>query len=320
MSIRRFLRGLLLLATAAVLAAAVGLAWAHRSIRAIEPPLPRVQDLYTGAASGAAGPVRLAVLNTASQQMPRGSVLDSSLDPNPSAPFVMSFPSFVLEWADGRIFLIDLGMDRAAALEFGAPSERLIGAGAIEAHADVAERLGRARARVAGVAFTHLHTDHTQGALGLCDGTESRIPVFQTSLQASRVNYTTRAGADQLAQAGCLAPRRLEGGPLHAIPGFPGLYVFATGGHTPGSQIFVANVGGANPRTWIFTGDAVNQIDGVRLGLPKPTWYSLFIVPENRSRMKLLRDFLLEASRPDGVGLLVSHDRLQLEAAGLPAW
>jgi glyoxylase-like metal-dependent hydrolase (beta-lactamase superfamily II) len=121
--------------------------------------------------------------------------------------------------------------------------------------------------------------------------------------------------------AGCLEPRPLEGGPIYAVPGFPGLGVFATGGHTPGSQVFVARV--ADPlgsRLWIFTGDLVNHIDGVRHNLPKPTLYSLFVVPEDRARLDQLRRYLARLVVRPGSDLLVSHDLRQLEETGVPAW
>jgi glyoxylase-like metal-dependent hydrolase (beta-lactamase superfamily II) len=231
----------------------------------------------------------------------------------------MSFPAFALEWANGRIFLIDLGMQRQDALAFGRPNQWLAGAEPIEAHRDVAAALGADRARVSGVGFTHLHSDHTAGAVALCRDAMRPIHVFYTPLQAIESNYTTRFGRGPIERAGCLEPRLLSLGPLHPVPGFPGLSVFATGGHTPGSQVFVAHLGGEERgRSLVFAGDLVNHWDGIRHNVPKPGWYSLWIVPEHTRRLDRLRRYLAELSERPGVTVLVSHDRGHLEAEGIP--
>jgi glyoxylase-like metal-dependent hydrolase (beta-lactamase superfamily II) len=311
--------GALVLAGLAFLAA--GLAWAHFAIRAVEPELPDTEHILAVGKGASDLPIAVHWINTASQPMSRGGVLEPSLDPNPDAEYVMGFPAFVLEWADGRLFLIDLGMERESALAFGAPSERLLGSESISFHTDVAAALGGASGRVAGVGFSHLHTDHTDGGIRLCAASERTIPQFQTPHQAELSNYTTRPGRALVERAGCLTPETLEGGPLYEMPGFPGLAVFATGGHTPGSQVFVARVADAlGARVWIFTGDIVNHIDGVRLNLPKPTLYSLFVVPEHREQLERMRRLLADLGRPPDVELLVSHDLRQIEGSGLAAW
>jgi len=298
--------------------AATTLLWSHWSIRTIEPELPKVEQILAVGTDSADLPVDLRLLDTASQAMPRSGVIERSLDPDPEAEYVMAFPAFALEWADGRIFLIDLGMERASALSFGKPAERVLAADPIEFHGDVAQLLGSSIDRVAGVGQSHLHSDHTDGAIRLCAAAGRAIRLFQTPLQADRTNYTTRPGRAKIERAGCLEPTRLSGGPLHPIPGFPGLGVFATGGHTPGSQVFVARTADTiGSRLWVFTGDLANNIDGIRHNLPKPTLYSLFVVPEHRARLDVLRRFLAELERQPGVDLLVSHDLRQLEAMGL---
>ena len=67
----------------------------------------------------------------------------------------------------------------------------------------MAEQLGPALERVSGIAFTHLHTDHTTGILELCEKGPERIPVFQSPTQSDVVNFTTRGGQDHIAQAAC---------------------------------------------------------------------------------------------------------------------
>lgn len=297
-----------------------GLAWAHAEIRGIAPELPSIPAAL--AADAAADlPVRLRWIDTASQRMPRSAVLDTALDPTPDAPYVMGHVAFVIEWADGRIFLVDAGMDREAALAFGTPIESLSGADPIEPRKSAAEALGAAAARVAGIGFTHLHTDHTTGVAGLCAASDRRIRLVVGRLQAERTNYTTRGGAAQLEQAACLDRAVLDGAGLVAAPGFAGVALIPAGGHTPCSQLFVVHVrDGDAVHTWVVTGDIVNQEDGALREIPKPGLYSLIMVPEATARLAALRAFLREAVAHRGAGLLVSHDRLSLERSGVPEW
>jgi glyoxylase-like metal-dependent hydrolase (beta-lactamase superfamily II) len=209
-------------------------------------------------------------------------------------------------------------MDTESAVAFGKPIETFSGAEPIVPLGSLAEKLGLSIRRVAGIAFTHEHTDHTNGVAALCRLHGKSIPLFQNRLQVEESNYTTRPGLEQLANAGCLEPEIVEGGPLFGVRGFPGLSFFAAAGHTPGSQIFVAHVRGSDGvRTFALTGDVVNQIDGVRRNVPKPRLYSLVVVPESPARLDELRRLLAELERDHGVTLLVSHDLLSLEASGV---
>ncbi len=316
---RRVLLALVLLVGAGVAFVVVGLAWAHLEMRSLDPELPELVEISTPDMDQDL-PVRLRWIDSARQPMPRAGVLDPALDPTPDAPYVMSHVAFALEWSDGRIFLVDAGMDREAALAFGGNLERFAGAAPIEPLGSVADQLGLAAARVAAIGFTHLHTDHTTGVAALCERAGRRIRLVQGELQAGRTNYTTRGGARQLADALCLDPERLDPAALAPVRGFAGLGVIAAAGHTPCSQIFVAHVrdGGA-VRTYVFTGDAVNQIDGARRDIPKPRLYSLLLVPEATARLARLRALLRELESR-GATLLVSHDRLSLEASGVPRW
>lgn len=315
---RRLAIGLGLGVAVLLAAATAALVSVHTAIRALAPDLPQSTDVLRAEAGDL--PVGLSWINTASQPMPRAGVLEPEVDPHPDAPYVMSHASFVLEWADGRLFLIDLGMDREAATAFGRPLEWVMGGAPIEPLGSVAEQLGAATRRVAGVGFTHLHTDHTNGIDALCRALAAPLPWMQTRLQAAETNFTTRPGRDQLEAAPCVAPRVLDPGTLQAVPGFPGLSVIEAAGHTPGSQIFVAQLRGEEGVvTWVFTGDIVNHIEGVRRDLPKPRLYSLLVVPESPARLAELRAFLagLESK---GARLLVSHDQRQLEASGVSPW
>lgn len=319
--IRRLLLAAGSVALVALALAAFVLVRAHLAIRRVDPPLPEAADLLR-VAPGADLPIRLHYLNTASQRMPRRLVLDGRLDPTPDVPYVMGYAAFAVEWSDGRLFLIDAGMDRDSARAFGAPlewfgGERLVPLGS------AAERLGGAVARVAGVAFTHLHRDHTAGVAALCARVPGRLPLYRTREQAGPGNYTTRAGRDDLAGAACLEPHLLEGGPAYAVPGFDGLGVFAAAGHTPGSQVFVVHVRrGEAIETFALAGDVANCLEGIGLDLPKPRWYSLLVVPEAVERLGRVRRLLrgLGAGAGRRVRVLVSHDQLQLEGSGIPPW
>lgn len=303
----------------------LALAWVHADIRSLNPPLPALEEVVAPRdADTSAWPVRIRYVNTGSQPMSRGLVLDSSEDPTPERPYIMSHTSFAIEWADGRLFLIDSGLPREAAIAFGKPSESL-GADITQAHGGVSVQLGREVQRVAGIAFSHLHIDHTSGLAGLCDGLRGQqLTVFQAPLQFERGNYTTRDGREHLANAPCAVRKRLEDGSLLPIPGFPGLFAIQAAGHTPGSQLFVAHLPseceGCTPQTWIFTGDVVNHIDGVRKNIPKPTWYSYLVVPESPTRLESVRRFLHRLESEHAVRLLVSHDQLQIESSGIESW
>jgi len=245
-------------------------------------------------------------------------VLEPSLDPTPDAPYTMSHPAFLLEWSDGRIFLVDVGMDRDAAIAFGSPLESLSGADPIAPLGSAATKLGASLRRLGGIGFTHEHTDHTNGVAELCRLHASKIRLVQGRLQVEESNYTTRPGQAQLDAATWLAREIQDGGPLIPVPGFPGLSFFAAAGHTPGSQVFVAHVRGSDGvRTYVLTGDVVNQIDGARRNIPKPRLYSLLMVPESTERLDEVRRLLAELERDHGVTLLVSHDQLSLEASGV---
>jgi len=318
---RRLLRYAVRLLLGLVLFAAAGLAWAHWSIRQERAPLPAPDAIAAAAAAGGDLPVQLSVINTASQAMPRGSVLDAGGDPRPQEGYVMSHPAFVLEWADGRLLLIDAGMTRAQALEFGRPVEWLAGGQPTQVHGSAAEHLGASAARVGGIVFTHLHNDHVGGIAALCAAGGQPLPAFMTRAQAERGNYTTRPGLAALAAADCARPTALDGGALKPVPGFPGVHVIDAGGHTPGSQIILAFVQGPDGvRRYAFTGDIVNALDGVLADVPKPLLYRTVIIPEDGLRQAELRAFLKRLHDEAQFTLVVAHDQRAIEASGVPAY
>ena len=332
----RFLLKLIgFLLVAGLVVAASALAWGHIHIRRFNPPLPALSEVLEPDRELEL-PVRLTWINTASQRMPRSAVLEPNVDPDPDAPYVMSHPSFVVEWQDGRIFLIDLGMDAGAAIRFGMPNELVVGADPIEPHTAASSRLAGSLSRVAGIGFTHMHQDHTAGLLLLCrdllpggPGSEP-VPVFQHDSQISQVNHTTWPAKKHIEEADCIERRTLgfDSG-LIPVPDFPGLYAIPAGGHTPGSTIYVVQLRTfpgqseghhSDVETWVITGDIVNHEQGVELGTPKPRLYSLLVVPENEDRLGTVRDFLKQLAAKPGVKILIPHDRTQLEKSGLPVY
>jgi glyoxylase-like metal-dependent hydrolase (beta-lactamase superfamily II) len=308
------------LVLALVVAAGV-LGVAHVAIRALAPPLPEPAQAAAALEADGEWPVRVAWVETAYQGTPRSQVLDRGRDPDPGAPYTMSHPAFVIEWADGRRLAVDAGMSAEAARAFGAPL-RWVGAGEIHPGTALAAALGPAAARLGGLLFTHLHTDHTQGALAVCAAVgERRLAWWRTPTQAERGNHTTRPGRAQLVdEAGCLEPHDLEPGPLAPVPGFPGLRVVPVAGHTPGSQVVLVATRrrDGTGRRLALTGDVANHVAGIRHDVPKPTLYRWLVVPESEAALGRARHFLRDLEAREGFDLAVAHHREQLESLGLP--
>jgi glyoxylase-like metal-dependent hydrolase (beta-lactamase superfamily II) len=314
---RRVARIIGILLLVLVLFLAAGLGWAHVSLRRSEQPLPDLIRLPAPPA-GADLPVSITYVNTASQPMPRSTVLDTGADPSPDAEYVMSHPSFVLRWADGRLLLIDAGMTREGAIEFGQPLEMVAGAEPITAHASVAATLGDAAGDVRGIVFTHLHVDHVGGLTELCARRRQPLPVFMSPNQATYGNYTTRPGRALIEEASCARVSTLPQEGVAGLPGLAGVFLFAAGGHTPGTQVILAWVAtSGEPRLYAFVGDVVNNIDAINHNISKPFLYRLLVVPENDARLAELRTLLRRLRDERGATILVSHDELSIEAAGL---
>ncbi len=304
-----------------VVLAGLGLLWAHVSLRGERSPLPEIGQVSRALSGDSDRPIAVRWINSASQDMPRSAVLDPELDPTPDQPYRMSHPSFVLEWSDGRILLVDVGMTPPAASAFGAPAE-LVGARPIEPHTATARQLGSRASEVAGVVFSHLHTDHVEGIGALCEGRTEPLEVFGTKGQLVRTNYTTKPGRDLLNEAPCVKLVPLEGGgPLISLPGFPGVRVIEAAGHTPGSQLVVAQVDEGGTRTsYVFTGDIANARDGVRHDIPKPWMYSTFIVPEDAERLGEVRRFVRSLHQEQDFTVLVQHDERSIEETDVLRW
>jgi glyoxylase-like metal-dependent hydrolase (beta-lactamase superfamily II) len=288
--------GFIFVCCAVLFAATIPARW---QIQHITPELPDWAAL-DAALDQPGGPVALAYVNTASQSTSLGE---------------LGHPAIVVEWADGRRFLIDTGMPPEEAQAFGEPME-LLGAGPTTTFGAAASQLGTVVQSVKGIAFTHLHSDHTAGLPGICAAQAQAATVYQSPLQSKELNYTTDIGMVALEAAVC--PREVLGNDvIKSVPGFPGLLAISLGGHTPGSTMYAVRVAG---KTWIFSGDITNDRRSLLQDIPKPWWYSALVVPENVARTAELRGWLNNLNTQPGVTVLPAHDVVGMAAAGLPAF
>ena len=290
---RQVLRALVVVLVSAGALGTCVLVRAHRQIRSIDPAIPPAATIFA-LEPDPAGPISLHFINTASQGI--------------------SHPAYLLGWPDGRLFMIDAGMNREDAAQFGRGLEFVMGTPPIVIHGSVDEHLGDAIERIGAVAFTHLHNDHTSGLVPVCNAIGHEITRFQTSVQVEQHNHTTAIGAAFLEEAGCAKPYVLEGPGPHDVPGYPGLVALAVGGHTPGSTVYIARL---PDRTFVFAGDIHNVKAELLANRPKPWAYSTFFVPEDPERLERLRLWLAELDRDPETTVVVAHDVAAAEADGV---
>ena len=294
----------------------------HFDLTQERTPLPRPEWVAARLDdSQGQGPVAAYWVNTAQQSTSRQTVMASDSSTPDEESFIMGFPAFILEWADGRLLLIDVGMDELAARDFGAPLETLGLAGPIQPGLSVAESMGSEIERIQGVIFTHLHIDHVAGLTPLCERLKDKAPVFMSDAQALRPNFLTREGAGIVANASCLDVNRSVTAPMTTLPNFPGVWVIPAAGHTPGSQIVVARIGpGEETRDFLFVGDIVNAALAIELNQAKPVLYRTVLVPEDEERQNSLRQFIATLQHQYGFQSIASHDQMALEASELSEW
>ena len=289
---------------------------AHSDIDSVLPELPAPEALRaSGLVIGL--PTRIAYYNTASQRVERTTILDEDHDPGENELVEMSFPAFVVTWEDGRQFVIDTGFSEAEAKDFGRRSS-LAGAGPIEFHGLLADQLDMAK--VKGIGFTHLHGDHMMGIPAFCrDNTE--FTIVQTMEQRSWHSYLTKGNARLLNELDCGKQLLLDNTfVLKGVKNFPGLYVIYAGGHTLGSQMFVAHINeGAHIETYILAGDMANHFDGIRYNVSKPPAYSRWLVPENLDQLYKVRSWLKLMNQEPDISVLISHDKRHLNESGMTA-
>lgn len=272
---------------------------AHRQVRAVEPALPTLDQLRT-LLHQPGGPVALRYLNTSEQATPEGTLTHSV---------------FLIEWPDGSLLIIDTGMPVDAAARFGKILEYAVSAEPAVTHGSVAQLLGERLNRVKAVAYTHLHSDHTQGTTELCKSGKVRPQLLWTRLQATEHNFTTSSGAELL-RGSCLQPTPVLADTTLALDGFPGFGVIAVGGHTPDSTAFVIAVG---DQLYVLSGDTTNSKAEMRQDLPKSKLYSYVLVPEHIERLAMLRKWFAKLDAAADVTVIVSHDLGDIRASGIAA-
>jgi hypothetical protein len=82
--------------------------------------------------------------------------------------------------------------------------------------------------------------------------------------------------------------------------------------------VFVVHVQQGRKRmTYIIAGDLANHRDGVRHNIPKPGWYSRWIVPESPPQLDLARRWLKYLDDQSDIIVLLCHDRQALQASGV---
>jgi len=290
---------------------------AHVDIDSLAPELPEL-DAIRESAQVLGLPTHIAYYNTATQRVPRASVLDQAQDPNAAEGVMvdMSFPAFVVSWEDGRQFVIDTGFSEAEAIEFGRRSE-LAGSDPLVFHGLVASQLDAAH--VKGIGFTHLHTDHTTGILAFCK-TAAEFTIVQTMEQFSWQDYLTSSSEEMLNNLSCGLQLILDDKLLlKSVRGFPGLYIVHVAGHTLGSQLFVIHINrGSVIETYILAGDMANHFDGIKYNVGKPPAYSRWLVPENLEQLYRVRGWLKTMDQEPDITVLISHDKTHLVESGLP--
>ncbi|MCG8591415.1 MAG: MBL fold metallo-hydrolase [Proteobacteria bacterium] len=269
----------------------------HRQVRRVQPALPSDAELRQ-LLQAENGPVSVRYFYTSTQKLEQGE---------------LAHTVFVARWADGRLFVIDLGMDRAAAAEFAELLQTVMQAEEAQFHGHAAELMSDTVGRVEGVGLTHLHIDHTQGVVPFCEARGPGATLYQTSFQAELHNLHTEESAALLA-ASCLEREVLDGGGVQAVSGFPGLGMVALGGHTPGSTLFALASGG---RLWLFSGDITNTKADLLADRGKGFVYSYLLVPEDTERAGLLRRWLARLDAEEDMTVVVSHDRADVDGSGL---
>ena len=274
---------------------------AHWQIRQVEPPLPTAEAIEFALAEENAA-AAISYINTATQSGPFGT---------------LGHVGVLIAWGDdSAAFLIDTGMPPKQAIAFGAPLERFLDAGPTRTFGAIDVQMGEAVQSIGGIAFTHLHSDHTDGVTGICAAQVAPATVYQTDLQRHLQNFGTKPGEANIAGAACT--REVLGTEvIKPIVDFPGVVAIAAGGHTPGSTIFATRFNG---KIRIFAGDITNDMQSLHDNIDKPWAYTTFVVPENLSRQAELRLWLESLNQLENFEVLVAHDIGAWERSEIPVW
>lgn len=297
---KRVLKAVVILLVVGLVLLAFVLIPPHVQIRGVAPDLPAKADLGL-LLQTADGPTAISYFNTATQKLPDG---------------ITGHSTFVVEWKDGKILLIDLGMDKKAAVEFGKLLETALGADKAVSHGNIPDFLGRHMDRVKGIAFTHLHVDHVQGVEAVCAFGLRSIVSLHTTDQMTKHNFGTEDQFKLLANSSCVEQRKMSEN-SHMSEDFPGIGIFPLGGHTPGSTLFAIPVGNM---LWLISGDISNTRKDLHENRGKGWIYSYFFVPEYAVRMEKLRLWLSDLDKEQDIKVIVSHDVNALIESGMDEW
>jgi glyoxylase-like metal-dependent hydrolase (beta-lactamase superfamily II) len=204
--------------------------------------------------------------------------------------------------------LIDSGLGRASAAEWGVPAGRML---------ESLNRAGFAPADIDTVVISHAHPDHIGG---LTDGDKLTFPGARHVIEARE--WTCWTDEDQLARlpedltkpARAVLPLLAKADVVEVVRGetelIPGVQLVPAPGHTMGHCVVTF---GSGSQQAIFLADAVLD----RLQLTHPTWVSAVdMVPDETvaTRTRLLDEAARDASlvlayHVAGIGHVERHDQ-----------
>lgn len=287
--IKKMLIALLVIVVSLLLFLAIILIPAHLQIRSVAPSLPTEQQLLT--LKSVDGPISASYVLTSAQKI--------------NDERQIAHISILLEWASGKTFMLDAGMDQYEAMAFS-DMLKSFDSNATDAitEGSIAEILGRDIHKISSIGFTHLHIDHTQGVKSLCKARGEGVVVLQSSYQANLHNFNTTEGADIIKNS-CLQKQEFNGEELAHFESYPGLGAFTLGGHTPGSTLWVAAL---PDKILLFSGDITNDKNSIDHDQAKSRLYSTLMVPENVKRTAELRKWLLMLDKNENFSVIVAHD------------
>lgn len=281
------------------LAALLGLLIPHHlQIRGVDIVLPAQQDVLALRDLPGEQPVDVAFVTTAEQESELGR---------------LGHVVMLVTWADGRQLAIDAGMNRQDAAAFGEPMESIYNAAPSLNYGPVEEQLAGDVNLISGIVFTHLHSDHTLGVTALCAVQSHPATIMQTSDQASLQNHLTEDG-QTLVQSSACTTQVLSDALIKPLPGYPGVYAIAAGGHTPGSTIYVVNT---RAQQYIFSGDITNAMANIEHNEGKGWIYSYLVVPEDTALLEEWREWLRALDEVEGALVLPAHDIEHMRSHGL---
>ncbi len=271
---------------------------AHIQVRSVQPDFPSEAELQA-LTRIPDGPVNIRYINTSSQKTAQG---------------ILSHTAFIVDWADGKRFLIDTGMDAETAIEFGKVLESFVDAEPAVPHGNIAELLGDDIQQTSGLGYTHLHIDHVQGTKPFCAVRGPGVTLYQSHWQRDLQNSNTVDSA-AIIEDSCLSRTVVDSNGLSEIDEFPGLALVGIGGHTPGSTLWVVPVNGT---LWLISGDISNTKADLTNNHGKGFLYSYILVPEDTGRTQDMRLWLSTLDAQQNIKVIVPHDIADIKANQLP--